>query len=61
VKDLFAGTRNATLLGIRERDGGLIVGPRGDHELHEGDIAIVLADEADIARLVSPDGGMVGV
>lgn len=55
VKDLFTGTRNATLLGIRERDGGLIVGPRGDHELHEGDIAIVLAEEDDIARLVRPD------
>jgi len=54
VKDLFAGTHNATLLGIREHAGGLVVGPRGDHELHYGDIAIVLADEEDIARLVSP-------
>jgi voltage-gated potassium channel len=48
---LVAGARNATLLGIRRRDGSLTVGPRGAEELLEGDIVIVLAEEGDIAAM----------
>jgi voltage-gated potassium channel len=48
---LVAGARNATLLGIRRRDGSLTVGPRGAEALLEGDIVIVLAEEADIAAM----------
>ena len=48
---LTAGARNATLLGIRHRQGTLVVGPRTDQVLHDGDIVIILADEDDIAAL----------
>lgn len=51
---LIEGATNATLLGIRHRDGALAVGPRTDTVLHEGDIVIVLAEEADIAALNAP-------
>jgi voltage-gated potassium channel len=47
--DLIRDARNATLLGIRHRQGDLEVGPRPESELHEGDVLIVMADEADIA------------
>jgi voltage-gated potassium channel len=52
---LLTGTNNASLLGIRHRDGPLAIGPRPDTLLGEGDIIIVLADEADIAALTAPD------
>lgn len=48
---LLANTRSATLLGVRTRDGELVVGPRGDYVLQPGDIVIVLAEEADIAAM----------
>lgn len=48
---LLANTRNATLLGVRTRDGELVVGPRGDYVLQPGDIVIVLAEETDIAAM----------
>ncbi len=48
---LLEGSRNATLLGIRHRQGTMVVGPRGEEELHDGDIIIVLAEEQDIAQL----------
>jgi len=51
---LLTGTRNASLLGIRQRDGRLAIGPRPDTLLNEGDIIIVLAEEADIAALTAP-------
>jgi voltage-gated potassium channel len=51
---LLTGTRNASLLGIRQRDGRLAIGPRPDTVLAEGDIIIVLAEEADIAALTAP-------
>lgn len=51
--DLLAGARSATLLGIRHRKGTLVVGPRLDEVLHEGDIVIVMAEEDDLARFYS--------
>lgn len=52
--ELLEGAKNATLLGIRHRRGDLVVGPRNDEELHDGDIVIVLAEEGDIAALSAP-------
>lgn len=49
--DLVRGAKNATLLGIRHRSGTLVVGPREDEALHDGDIIIVLAEEQDIAAM----------
>ena len=49
--ELIAGAPNATLLGIRHRQGTLVVGPHNEDILHDGDIVIVLADEGDIAAL----------
>jgi Trk K+ transport system NAD-binding subunit len=46
--DLLSGGRSARLLGIRHRGGTLDIGPPGDFVLHDGDIAIVLAEESDI-------------
>lgn len=51
---LIAGASNATLLGIRHRQGELEVGPRNDSVLHNGDVAIVLAEEGDIAAMLAP-------
>ena len=56
--ELTSGARSATLLGIRHREGTLVVGPRNDQVLHDGDIVIVLADEKDIAALNA--GGRLG-
>lgn len=47
----FLGGGNATLLGIRRRDGTTMVGPKPDDELSAGDILIVLAEEEEIAKL----------
>ena len=49
--EMIAGAPNATLLGIRRRRGDLVVGPRSDERLSEGDIVIVLAEEGDISAL----------
>lgn len=54
VGQLIAGASNATLLGIRHRKGDLEVGPRNDSVLHDGDVAIVLAEEGDIAAMLAP-------
>jgi voltage-gated potassium channel len=54
VAELIAGARNATLLGVRQAGGDLHVGPREDTVLGEGDIIIILADEADIASMQAP-------
>ena len=54
---LIAGASNATFLGIRHRTGILEVGPRNDSILHDGDVAIVLAEEADIAAMLAPAKG----
>ena len=54
VSELIAGARNATLLGVRQAGGNLTVGPREDTVLGEGDIIIILADEAEIASLQAP-------
>lgn len=54
--DLVKNANNATLLGIRRRSGSLVVGPRDDDRLGEGDIVIVLAEEGDIAALTAPAG-----
>jgi len=54
VAQLIAGAPNATLLGIRHRSGSLEVGPRNDSVFEEGDVAIVLAEERDIAAMLSP-------
>lgn len=49
--EMLRGTTNATLLGVRLRDGSLIVGPSNQHLLQDGDIVIMLAEEKDIATL----------
>ena len=49
--DLVQNAKNATLLGVRHRRGNLVVGPREDEELHDGDIVIVMAEEQDIAAM----------
>jgi len=54
--DLLRGSPNATLLGIRHRQGTLVVGPKADAVMHDGDILIVLAEEAEIAALSSDSG-----
>ncbi|MBE0607997.1 MAG: NAD-binding protein [Dehalococcoidia bacterium] len=54
VETLMKDTPNASLLGVRQRSGGLAIGPRGQTLLNEGDIIIVLAEEADIAALTAP-------
>jgi voltage-gated potassium channel len=54
VQQLIAGTSNATLLGIRHRAGDLEVGPRNDSLLNDGDVAIVLAEEGDVAAMLAP-------
>jgi len=54
---LLLGTNNAALLGIRHRRGDLLVGPRNEEELRDGDIVIVLAEEGDIASLSSASSG----
>lgn len=54
VTELLAGAHNATLLGIRQAGGALTVGPREDLVLAEGDIIIILAEEADIASMRAP-------
>jgi len=51
--ELLRGTSNATLLGIRRRSGELLVGPRENECLNDGDIVIVLAEEGDIASLTA--------
>lgn len=51
ARDVIAGAKNATLLAIRHRTGAFVVGPREDEPLHEGDIVIAMAEEADIAKL----------
>jgi voltage-gated potassium channel len=53
VGGLLKGARSATLLGIRHRQGALEVGPRPEAELHDGDVIIVMAEEADIASFSS--------
>ncbi len=53
--DLLRGAHNASLLGIRRRDGDLAIGPRPETVLAEGDIIIVLAEEADIAAFTAPE------
>ena len=50
-QDFLAGTKAATLLGIRHSDGSLAVGPRESERLRDGDILIVLAEEQDLALL----------
>ncbi len=50
-KDFLAGTKSATLLGVRHRDGSLVVGPRETEQLTDGDILIVLAEEQDLALM----------
>ncbi|MEP6870998.1 MAG: potassium channel family protein [Anaerolineaceae bacterium] len=54
VAQLISGAPNATLLGIRHHSGHLEVGPRADSIFEDGDVAIVLAEERDIAALLSP-------
>jgi voltage-gated potassium channel len=51
ARNVIADARNAVLLAIRHRDGDFVVGPREDEPLHEGDIVIAMAEEADIARM----------
>jgi voltage-gated potassium channel len=51
--DLSETAPTARVLGIRKRDGTLIVGPGGEAALEAGDIVIVLAEEADIERLAA--------
>ncbi len=55
VGQLISGAPNATLLGIRRRSGGLDVGPRNDSILEDGDVGIVLAEESDLAAMLSPN------
>jgi voltage-gated potassium channel len=50
--ELVAGARNATLLAIRHTDGSMTVGPRDADTLREGDIVIVMAEEADLGSMV---------
>jgi len=54
IASLLGATRNASLLGIRRRDGELTIGPQPETVLAEGDIIIVLAEEGDIAALTAP-------
>jgi K+/H+ antiporter YhaU regulatory subunit KhtT len=49
--ELLGGVPTATLLGIRHRAGGVVVGPDQAEPLGAGDIVIVLATEDDLARL----------
>lgn len=51
ASELVAGAKNATLLGIRHRDGSIAVGPRVSEPLHDGDIVIALAEEGDLALM----------
>lgn len=51
LKEAFAEARGTTILGIRRRDGSMIVGPRGDTVLEDGDAVIVLATEEQISKL----------
>jgi len=53
---LIEGAHNATVLGIRNAAGVLAVGPKPETPLHEGDIVIVLAEEADISRIKRENG-----
>ncbi len=53
---LIEGARNATILGIRNASGVLEVGPKPDTALRDGDIVIVLAEEADISRINRENG-----
>jgi voltage-gated potassium channel len=55
--DLVAGAKSATLLGIRHRNGDLVVGPRPEEEIHDGDIVIVLAEEQEIGSMQASAGG----
>ncbi len=51
LKEAFAEARGTTILGIRRKDGSMIVGPRGDTVLQVGDAVIVLGSEEQIGRL----------
>lgn len=51
--ELTASAPNASLLGVRQGDGTILVGPRDSCVLSDGDIVIVLAEEPDIAALSS--------
>ncbi len=53
--ELTAGVATASLLGVRRRQGELVVGPANDDMLHDGDIMIMLASETDIARMRGHD------
>lgn len=53
---LIEGAHNATVLGIRNAAGALAVGPKPETPLQEGDIVIVLAEEADISRINRENG-----
>lgn len=50
--NLLERSGGGSFLGIRRRGGGLIVGPPSDYTLAQGDIAIVLGGEAQIAAMV---------
>lgn len=60
VGHIMGAVRNATILGIRHRDGHVIVGPPREAELHAGDVLIVLAEERDIAALTAPVASPTG-
>ncbi|MBI5947095.1 MAG: NAD-binding protein [Chloroflexi bacterium] len=47
---------NASILGLRHRSGALVVGPKAEDTMHDGDIVIVLAEEQDIAALSNAAG-----
>lgn len=54
VAEVLSGLRNANLLGVRQSAGPLVVGPREEFVLGEGDILIILAEEGDIASMQAP-------
>ncbi|MEM6730364.1 MAG: TrkA C-terminal domain-containing protein, partial [Myxococcota bacterium] len=55
LSEVFKNTTNTTVLAIKRGDESLVVGPRGNAILDSGDIVIVLADEADLSRLMRRD------
>jgi len=53
LKDAFAGAQDTTILGVRRATGKLIVGPRGDTVIQDGDTVIILSAEDQVSRLRS--------
>jgi voltage-gated potassium channel len=48
VGELIQASPHVTILGVRKRDGTIVVSPHGDDALELGDLVIVIGDEEEV-------------